>query len=776
MVLVQTVQQLRQIARIGQPCYVRLRRRATTITSTHLHAGRDTLAQPAPLNRTPTANTQNADPSRTRDATNVSTLHKTKHVAMVPQHHSTPQPTVTSHSPMPAHQRPTSDQTNHGPPQSDRHEHGLQKAPSAADPHSPHASSPLFNPQLHATLEIPDEPHVDTTQESATSQPIRLSQLPFDIPEEPNLDTSQETLSPSHRHTSLHVANTSNAQRRHSSPCLSQGDSGQRSTSSKQVPTPDHPFSMPGVERDPSTPRVETPDKFGSHPPDPTAAVPLRLRVRPPGPVYLTLPVRMPERKGGQKARFRRFRKRRDDYSMNESSTLTMPHSYNEGPRQRSQKRRRLLRNSHSNEAAHDVTERHGHGFPAPLSCQVPCSEPQRGQQVKSGGPAVPLRLRLRLHGGRSRAPTAPFISNATGDMRRTHRPQSSNAPAPWKATSTRLGRRDRSLGGGGLRRGRESSPLRNENAKKKDARIKRGAELKVNCDIEVLEEFEESSDITTQSPAASDTAGGDAGPGESTGSKSLQQTVAAVVEKNGAQKLSRMPFAVCISGVSKDSAELELAEALIPLRGAEFSDGFDCDPTPSCVLTTFDANNRIQQPRMVVFEAMARRVPIVNIAWLVASHAKGFLVDTGPFEATSDHRKSGPGVFEGLVATIDKAFDEVGVPAMVQKAGRDIRRLLRAGGAIVVECGELGQELQGERGIVLHIHVINDFGEEQTEVEGSSKRKEELRASQQNVPTKVVSIGWIGECLGMGAFPPLVQSCRLDSSSWQSSVVEECR
>lgn len=217
-----------------------------------------------------------------------------------------------------------------------------------------------------------------------------------------------------------------------------------------------------------------------------------------------------------------------------------------------------------------------------------------------------------------------------------------------------------------------------------------------------------------------------------------------------------RRQYAVCISGMDKDSAELALAEELLPLRGTEFSEGFDSEPTPSCVLTVFDENMNVLRPRMVILEAMARRIPIVNLDWLITSCRVGFLVDTEPFEAMSNHRREGPGIFERIVATLDNSFDQPAAKHMVRKAGQDIHRLLRAGGANVVDREQLATFLCEGDIVVLHIHVVNDFGADgSTSPETSAKHMEQPRVAHQKIPTKVVNMAWISDSICSGQCPP---------------------
>lgn len=214
--------------------------------------------------------------------------------------------------------------------------------------------------------------------------------------------------------------------------------------------------------------------------------------------------------------------------------------------------------------------------------------------------------------------------------------------------------------------------------------------------------------------------------------------------------------YAVCLSGMGKDSTEIILAEELLSLRGTELSDGFDSEPGPSCVLTIFDEKRNIERPRMVVLEAMAHRIPIVSLDWLIASYRVGFLVDTEPFEAVSNHRRKGPGVFEKIVATLDHSFDQPAAEHMVRRAGKDIRRLLRAGGAYVVNHEQLATSLHRKDTVTLHIHVVNDFGDEGSNSPGvSAEDMEQLRVAQRKIPTKVVNMAWVSDSLCSGQCPP---------------------
>lgn len=213
----------------------------------------------------------------------------------------------------------------------------------------------------------------------------------------------------------------------------------------------------------------------------------------------------------------------------------------------------------------------------------------------------------------------------------------------------------------------------------------------------------------------------------------------------------------VCLTGLSRDDHEMELAEELIASLGGEIIHDFCSTGKPFCVVTPLDESRTIKHRTMHVHEALARRVPIVSLRWLVASFKHGAWAQTDPFEAATKHRKDGKGIFHRLLVSFDDAFFREDASVLVRKAGEDMRRVVRAGGAVLADVRQVGGILaKDDDFFFLHVHVACDFGEHSAvgpQISGDDM--ELLRSSQQAVATRVVNMPWISDCLFSGMCPP---------------------
>lgn len=90
-----------------------------------------------------------------------------------------------------------------------------------------------------------------------------------------------------------------------------------------------------------------------------------------------------------------------------------------------------------------------------------------------------------------------------------------------------------------------------------------------------------------------------------------------------------------------------------------------------------------------------------------------------------------------------------------MNKAGRDIRSLMRVGGAYVVDSGQLPDTLKN-LAFILHLHIVCDFGDTGDHyLQVSGEEMEFLRSSHSHLQTRVVSMPWISDCLFSGTCPP---------------------
>lgn len=213
----------------------------------------------------------------------------------------------------------------------------------------------------------------------------------------------------------------------------------------------------------------------------------------------------------------------------------------------------------------------------------------------------------------------------------------------------------------------------------------------------------------------------------------------------------------VCLTALSRDNHEMELAEELIAAVGGEIVHDFCSTGKPFCVVTPLDESRTIKHRTMLVHEALVLRVPIVSIQWLVASFNNGAWGQTAPFEAATNHRKGGKGIFHSVLISFDDAFVREHALALVRKAGEDMRRVVRAGGAVVADVRRVSDILAKDDAFFsLHVHVTCDFGDNSAvgpQVSGDDM--ELLRSSQQAVATRVVNMPWISDCLFSGMCPP---------------------
>ncbi|CDF37711.1 unnamed protein product [Chondrus crispus] len=215
--------------------------------------------------------------------------------------------------------------------------------------------------------------------------------------------------------------------------------------------------------------------------------------------------------------------------------------------------------------------------------------------------------------------------------------------------------------------------------------------------------------------------------------------------------------FTVCLTGLSRGDQQLELAEEMMACLGGEILEDMGCDEIPRCVVTLFDISGNVKNRTMLLHEAVVRRVPVVNIEWLVTSFLYGGWAQTAPFQARINYPTEGKGVFDGVLASFDRGFSGANALALVRKAGDDIRRLVRAGGAVVAETKDVAGLLSQHSRFSLHVHVACDFGENSSVGGGQvcAEEMELLRCSQNTVGTRVVSMGWISECIFSGMCPP---------------------
>lgn len=123
-------------------------------------------------------------------------------------------------------------------------------------------------------------------------------------------------------------------------------------------------------------------------------------------------------------------------------------------------------------------------------------------------------------------------------------------------------------------------------------------------------------------------------------------------------------PYFIGITSLRTD-LEMELAEELVSRLGGEITTGFRESALPSCVVTSLNSHTKaIENRTMALHEALARRVPIVGLSWLVECFKAGMWLDTREFEAPSCRHREKEKIFRGVIATFDHAFDAVGKPS----------------------------------------------------------------------------------------------------------------
>lgn len=214
-------------------------------------------------------------------------------------------------------------------------------------------------------------------------------------------------------------------------------------------------------------------------------------------------------------------------------------------------------------------------------------------------------------------------------------------------------------------------------------------------------------------------------------------------------------PCAICVTSLRND-LEVELADELIARLGGEFASGFRREPHPSVVVTSLNPmTSCIENRTMILHEALARRIPIVSLSWLVESFKAGTWLSARPFIAAPCLLQGEHPVFQGVLASFDSEFDNPSKP-LVQQAGEDIRRIMQAGGATVTESGQKRRVTEELSNLGLRVHVACTFRDvEDSCAQVSAEEMAVTRSSKAQVPMKIVSMPWISDCLFSGRCPP---------------------
>lgn len=198
----------------------------------------------------------------------------------------------------------------------------------------------------------------------------------------------------------------------------------------------------------------------------------------------------------------------------------------------------------------------------------------------------------------------------------------------------------------------------------------------------------------------------------------------------------------VCVLGLADD--ESDFVSELIELLGGQVVSDFR-GMQPFCVITGVDAGTRkLSHRNMPMSTALACRVPIVGISWIVQCVEAGAWLETFEFEAVSTHRKSGPGVLSGVVATFEDIFFG---HSKLNRCRRDIHYLIVSAGGRVIDTESVMNIAEKDSNIRLHIHILDEA------VHGVQRQGD--IAPNGKVPTEIVTLAWISECLFSGECPP---------------------
>ena len=201
----------------------------------------------------------------------------------------------------------------------------------------------------------------------------------------------------------------------------------------------------------------------------------------------------------------------------------------------------------------------------------------------------------------------------------------------------------------------------------------------------------------------------------------------------------------ICITGLPRSNLEFELAHEIVTHMGAEPVLDFvqrDVD----IVVTPLSIDGSIKSRSMAVLEALAGKIPIVGVKWLVTSYTKGYW--TAPDEYLSNTFKQACNdtrMFNGIIVTLDNGFTLCSTSEMAKRAGIDMTRVIRRGGGVVVSVNELQKTvISGE--FQRHFHVICD---QDSHCDCSI---DEIDSMVTDIQTYTVTVGWLAECLMKGS------------------------
>eukprot|EP00737_Agarophyton_chilense_P003872 gb/GEZJ01004667.1/.p1 GENE.gb/GEZJ01004667.1/~~gb/GEZJ01004667.1/.p1 ORF type:complete len:862 (+),score=109.38 gb/GEZJ01004667.1/:1875-4460(+) len=214
--------------------------------------------------------------------------------------------------------------------------------------------------------------------------------------------------------------------------------------------------------------------------------------------------------------------------------------------------------------------------------------------------------------------------------------------------------------------------------------------------------------------------------------------------------------FTVCLSDFDNEE-QYDLVFEIITQMGGEPLEHMR-QTRPNCLITPLDPKTgAIKSRKMAVHLALAFRVPIVGIYWLLQSFKAGRWIPPEDYDASSTYHKGATGIFRGLIATIDALFLDPDVSDAVIQFREDIERMVTGAGGVIVDSEQLVNQVQGNPQFTLHVHIVKDIDEERyyTSPELPPEKLEAVRCMQDKIPMKVVNMNWISECLFSGQFPP---------------------
>ncbi|KAI0563618.1 short-chain dehydrogenase/reductase SDR [Gracilaria domingensis] len=229
--------------------------------------------------------------------------------------------------------------------------------------------------------------------------------------------------------------------------------------------------------------------------------------------------------------------------------------------------------------------------------------------------------------------------------------------------------------------------------------------------------------------------------------------------------------FAVCLSDFGDDEQH-ELVFEIITQMGGEPLEHMRAT-RPDCLITPMDPRTgAIKSRNMAVHQALASRVPIVGIRWLLDSFKKGRWLPPDNYDASAAFHRGETGIFKGLIATIDDLFLAPDGSETVVQLREDIKRLIVGAEGVVVDSDQLALRVQGDSHFNLHVHVVkgNEEGRGGGGPELAPQQLEALRCTQDKIPMKVISMAWLSECLFSGQCPP-PESSEIHSASTVSPI-----